>query len=143
MRLARILVALAMLVVGSGNSFAQNGCARLSWGTCDPWNEDRNFNGPGVNLMVQLVFGGGATPLLSLANPSQFGFSLSTPSRDGAKADLFVYGPNGRLIAHETGASGQPLRWDQNKGVRSLPGVYFYVLSVGDYTERGKWVVVR
>lgn len=57
MRPARILATLAMLAALSGSAHAQNGCARLSWGTCDPWVENQNFVAPQTYTLVESMFG--------------------------------------------------------------------------------------
>lgn len=57
MRWARTLAGCALLLGFAGAAHAQNGCARLSWGTCDPWVEDRNYTGPAVYPLVYSMFG--------------------------------------------------------------------------------------
>jgi len=57
MRLSRVLAAVALLVSCSAPAHAQHGCARVSWGTCDPWIEDKTYAGPGTYQMVLSVFG--------------------------------------------------------------------------------------
>jgi hypothetical protein len=44
MKVTRILAALALMSCIAGVAQAQNGCARLSWGSCNPWVENMNYN---------------------------------------------------------------------------------------------------
>jgi hypothetical protein len=53
----RILFSLALLLSLSSTAQAQNGCARLSWGTCDPWVENNCWQGPGLYQLVYSVSG--------------------------------------------------------------------------------------
>jgi hypothetical protein len=48
---------LGLLACFAGAAQAQNGCARLSWGPCDPQVEDRAYTGPGKSLLVESMFG--------------------------------------------------------------------------------------
>ena len=57
MRLARMLATVILLVSCSGSVYAQNGCARLSWGSCDPWVENRDYSGPTVYQLVYTMSG--------------------------------------------------------------------------------------
>jgi hypothetical protein len=57
MKAVRFLATFALLIGFSGIAHAQNGCARLSWGTCDPWVENMNYNGPGTYKLVESMFG--------------------------------------------------------------------------------------
>ena len=57
MTAARLLGSLAILTTISGVAHAQNGCARLSWNTCDPSVLNSNFVGPGKYTMIESVFG--------------------------------------------------------------------------------------
>jgi hypothetical protein len=57
MKVTRILAALALVVGFAGTAHAQHGCARLSWGTCDPQVQDRSFTTAGPYLMVYSIFG--------------------------------------------------------------------------------------
>lgn len=63
MKAARLLCSLALLVGFFGIAHAQNGCVRLSWGTCDPLVEDRYYSGPTVYTLVESVFGVSAANL--------------------------------------------------------------------------------
>src|SRR5690349_10770795 len=63
MKAARLLCLLALLVAFSGIAHAQNGCARLSWGSCDPWVENNCWQGPGKYQLVYSV-SGVSTPLI-------------------------------------------------------------------------------
>ena len=56
MKVTRILAALTLVVGFAGAAHAQ-GCARLSWGTCDPWVENANFTGPAVYTLVESALG--------------------------------------------------------------------------------------
>src|SRR5262245_38802364 len=51
MKVTRIFAALALVVGVAGVAHAQ--CARLSWGTCDPWVENMNFTAPISYLLVE------------------------------------------------------------------------------------------
>jgi len=57
MRSVRLLAALALLAIASSAAHAQNGCVRLSWGSCDTWNENGCWQGPGKYQLVLSVFG--------------------------------------------------------------------------------------
>lgn len=56
MKVTRILAALTLVVGFAGAAHAQ-GCARLSWGTCDPWVSNRPNAGPGVYQVVESCLG--------------------------------------------------------------------------------------
>ena len=60
MKVTRILAALT-LVVGFAGSAHAAGCARLSWGTCDPWVETTNFSVPQTYRLVWSITGTGDT----------------------------------------------------------------------------------
>jgi hypothetical protein len=55
---AGALLAVALLGGAPGAARA-SGCARLSWGTCDPWVENKVFGGPGTFLLVYSISGSG------------------------------------------------------------------------------------
>jgi hypothetical protein len=60
MKVTRILAALALVVGFAGTASAQQtatGCARLSWGTCDPYVGDRAITLNNANLLVYSIFG--------------------------------------------------------------------------------------
>jgi len=57
MKVTRILAAVALVAGFAGAAQAQQGCARLSWNSCDPWNENANFGLPGVYLLIESAFG--------------------------------------------------------------------------------------
>jgi hypothetical protein len=57
MKVTRILAALALVVGFAGTAHAQHGCARLSWGTCDPQVPNANFTTQSTYLMVYSIFG--------------------------------------------------------------------------------------
>jgi len=59
MKFLRVLLSLAFLVALARPSSAQTVCSRLSWGTCDPWVETQNFNGPTAYLLVWSITGTG------------------------------------------------------------------------------------
>jgi len=63
MRLLRYLPFLALIAV-PGFAFAQTGCARLSWGTCDPWVADDCWQGPGHYPLVASVYGLKSLPMV-------------------------------------------------------------------------------
>jgi hypothetical protein len=56
MKVTRILAALALVVGFAGTAHAQHGCARLSWGTCDPQVQDKAFTTATPYLMVYSIF---------------------------------------------------------------------------------------
>jgi hypothetical protein len=92
-----------------------------------------------------------ARPLLSAialsdgGNPSSSGFSIATPYRAGADAELLVYNVAGRRIARCIGPSGGALKWNavEDSGRQAAPGIYFYSLRVKDVLQQGRWVVVK
>jgi len=63
MNTARVLLAIALLATVPSTAKSQNGCVRLSWGTCDPWVENQNYAGPGIYTLVESAYGVSATNL--------------------------------------------------------------------------------
>lgn len=57
MKVTRILAALTLVAGFAGTAHAQHGCARLSWGTCDPQVQDRAFTTATPYLLVYSIFG--------------------------------------------------------------------------------------
>jgi len=58
MKVTRILAALALVVGFAGTAHAQHGCARLSWGSCDPQNFDKTYSPSQLTYqMVYSIFG--------------------------------------------------------------------------------------
>jgi hypothetical protein len=58
MKVTRIFAALLMVAGFAGAAHAQ-GCARLSWGTCDPWVENQNFGAAVPYVLVESALGVG------------------------------------------------------------------------------------
>jgi hypothetical protein len=58
MKPSRLLASLVLLVSCAAVAQAQNGCARLSWGTCDPQKQDSGLLGPQTSYtLIESVFG--------------------------------------------------------------------------------------
>jgi len=64
MKLLRVLPALLFFSFAA-SAHAQNGCARLSWGTCDTWTANQCWQGPGLYSLVESVHGL-STPILGI-----------------------------------------------------------------------------
>jgi len=52
MKIARIVVSLALLAVVAGAAHAQGGCYTLSWNSCTPQVADQAFTGPAIYKLV-------------------------------------------------------------------------------------------
>jgi len=57
MKVTRILAALALVAGFAGTASAQHGCARLSWGSCDPQVQDKAFTTATTYQLVYSIFG--------------------------------------------------------------------------------------
>jgi len=57
MRAARLLASLAIMAGLASVAHAQTGCARLSWNSCDSWNQHSCWQGPGSYRLVLSVAG--------------------------------------------------------------------------------------
>lgn len=124
MKAARILASLAMLTSLPGAVHAQTGCARLSWGTCDPWVENTNFTGPGTYTLVESVFGV-STP--HSGTESQIRIRHSTLVGD-AVPDAWRFDDAGCQTSSRVTYSNTAL----NKGCPAMKGAG--VLTVTQYT---------
>lgn len=56
MKVTRILAALALVTCFAGSANAAPGCIRLSWASCDPWDQDQPFAGPATYNLVVSAF---------------------------------------------------------------------------------------
>src|SRR5262245_12089074 len=56
MKVTRILAAFALTACLAGMAHAE-GCARISWASCDPWNKNINYVGPGLYTLVYSATG--------------------------------------------------------------------------------------
>src|SRR5262249_24198939 len=59
MRPTPILLSFLLLISLVDVAHTQNGCTRLSWGSCDPWQENNCWQGPGYYHVVYSVYGPG------------------------------------------------------------------------------------
>lgn len=57
MKPSRLLISLVLLVGCVGVARAQNGCARLSWGSCDPQVADKAYSSPGTYTLIESMLG--------------------------------------------------------------------------------------
>lgn len=73
MRAARLLASLAILASLSGVAYAQDGCARLSWESCDPWHETGCYFGQAKYRLVYSVYGVSAPNIGTDSNIHVFG----------------------------------------------------------------------
>src|SRR5215831_5494882 len=67
MKVTRILAALALVSCLAGAAHAQNGCARLSWVSCNTWVENQNFVGPQA-YTLNLSYTGVSAPNVGIEN---------------------------------------------------------------------------
>jgi hypothetical protein len=58
-KLVQLSLGLLTVALALPSGAHASGCARLSWSTCDPWVEDKKFNGPGTFLLVYSISGSG------------------------------------------------------------------------------------
>jgi len=106
MKPTRILFCVVLLTVSAGVAHSQNGCARLSWDTCDPWVQDKTFSGPGLYRVVESMSG--------LTDPNVGTDSqISFPFLFGGTPDAWRFDANGcqtgtQLSVSGSGAPGCP-----------------------------------
>jgi hypothetical protein len=86
MKAARPLCSLALLVGFSGIAHAQNGCARLSWDTCDPWVQDKFGFGGGIYRVVESLYGLSGT---TVGTETQIRISFGDPANGAPDAWRF------------------------------------------------------
>jgi hypothetical protein len=120
MKVTRILAALTLVVGFAGVAHAQ-GCARLSWGTCDPWVENANYN-PAVftYLLVESAIGVDAANVGHDSNIHIGAFS-------GALPDSWRFDDAGCQTADQLLLATSAGPCPTLRGASSLPTTNFYV----------------
>ncbi len=102
------VLAAGMLVAGLAGAAEAAGCERLSWGTCDPWVENRNF-GSGSNLLVSSIYG---SPDANIGNDIQVRIRhLSSGGANAAVPDSWRFDDSGcqtggQLVITSTALNG-------------------------------------
>jgi len=85
------------------------GCARLSWGTCDPWVENKNFGNPGAYLLVYSIYG---SPDGNVGTDSQVRIRHLSSGANVAVPDAWRFDDSGcqagQVSLSNTGLSGCP-----------------------------------
>ena len=99
MKVTRILAAVLMTAGFAGAAHAQ-GCIRLSWGSCDPWNKDKTYTGPAAYVLVQSIAGVDAP---NVATDSNIRITAETPT--GAVPDAWRFDDTGCQTGSQLGLS--------------------------------------
>jgi len=110
-----------------------SGCARLSWGTCDPWVENKTFGGPGTFLLVYSIFG---SPDGNVGTDSQVRIRHLSGGSNAPVPDAWRFDDSGcqagQVTFNNTGFSGCPTY----RGTNPLSITQYAIESDGSATIR-------